>query len=84
MGTKRKRSVRSEAAMREAMKHLRHLHWDIFIGPKTVRVEAYAEHDMRVQTVAVFDLRDCYRKRAPLKGITKKLRKAIQPKRSKK
>lgn len=35
--------------------------------------EIYAEKDGEV--IAIFDLRDCYRKRRPLKGIGKKLAK---------
>lgn len=36
------------------------------------------------KTIALFDLRDCYRKRAPLKGIQKTMRKAVQPKKKRK
>lgn len=57
--------------------------------------EAYIEHgigdrrwwevlvfatDPLDHVIAVFDIRDCVRKRAPLKGITKAIRKAIAPK----
>ena len=35
------------------------------------------------RTIAIFDLRQCYLQRAPLKGIKKALTKAIRPQRKK-
>lgn len=85
-----KHNSKSEAAQRAAIGLLRKLTWDIFVGPNTVKVEAVRlvknEYGNLIgaSTVAEFDLRDCYRKRAPLTGITKALRAAVQPKRGKK
>lgn len=80
----RKHNVRSEAAMRKAIKK-----W-------TTEKPVCREHSLtddgypivnfydgfhinEDKLIAIFDLRDCYRKRQPLKGITKAVRKAVQP-----
>lgn len=41
-------------------------------------------YQTHTEILAIIDLRDLYRKRAPLTGINKKLKSAIQPKRKKK
>lgn len=51
----------------------------------TMTVHAYdmdADSErLRRLPMAIFDLKDCYRKRQPLKGITKKIRRVLQPQR---
>lgn len=80
----KKRDPRSEAAMREAIR--RHIDkgdviWDVCWSEDSTFVTASTPNDR--EYIAIFDLRDCFRKRAPLKGIAKKMRKAIQPRRKK-
>lgn len=40
-------------------------------------VDDYKDEDKWI--LAIFDIRDCYRKRQPLMGINKALKKAIRP-----
>ncbi len=83
MTKKRKHDPRSEAAMREAIKL-----WLKQDAELTVRHKQIGTCELEIEknneTLAIFDLRDCYRKRQPLKGITKAVRKAVQPRRKKK
>lgn len=78
----KKRNPRSEAAQREALKKLYYSSVRIAWLEGGEDYEIYIKEDEEV--VAIFDLRDCYRKRKPLTGITKKLRSAIQPRRKRK
>lgn len=80
----KKKNIRSEAAMREALK--------LFVKNQASRGYGFGKNYSKVyfydttqnpELIAIFDLRDCYRKRSPLKGIKKALSKAIQPKRGK-
>lgn len=72
----RKHDPKSEAAMRRAIRDRGGLEWRLFIFQSVVQATGSDG-----ELIAEFDLRDCYRKRAPLKGITKAMRKAVQPKR---
>jgi hypothetical protein len=80
----KKHDPKSEAAQREALREPYHWVWQLDATEGVVR--AYdrtfdSKGRERDIVLAIFDLRDCYRKRAPLKGVTKALRKAIAPKR---
>jgi hypothetical protein len=80
---KRKRNPRSEAAMREAVRLLLKDEAKCWIkhgngAPTEVEISSGREG---AELLAIFDLRDCYRKRAPLTGVTKKLKAAIRSKR---
>lgn len=84
----KKRDPRSEAAQKEAVRLLKRntvnecAAYPYFVEePGSTEVQILRGDTEEV--IAIFDLRDCYRKREPLKGITKKFRKAIQPKRKK-
>ncbi len=77
---KTKRNPRSEVAQREAFKNRKNVSLCIVHTEKTIEVHASSG----TITYAIFDIRDCFRKRQPLTGITKKIRKAIQPKKGKK
>lgn len=79
-GTMKTKNPRSEAAQREAIRNRDSLFFDVTVGPRSVVVTAHELVSCSDEPVAVFDLRDTYRKRAALTGITKKIRKAIQPK----
>jgi hypothetical protein len=88
MKTKAKKvdPLRTEKAMREACSWLRTgsacTHRAKFGTEITVRKMVNGAPS--AAPIAIFDLRDCYRLRAPLKGVTKAIRKAIQPKRKRK
>ncbi|HXF28950.1 MAG TPA: hypothetical protein VN457_03805, partial [Chlamydiales bacterium] len=74
---KKKHDPRSEAAQRAAIKaYDAGIGWIGFSGTGPAPIVYILRGETEV--LAIFDLRDCYRKRQPLKGITKKLRKAIQ------
>lgn len=80
----KKHNPRSEAAQRFAVKSF--MAGDAFMEEN--RAKLYPSVNIHVvggsnELLATFDLRDCYRKRAPLKGIKKAMTKAIQPKRKK-
>lgn len=83
---KKFKSPNSEAAQRWAIKHRDILNWAGLAIMQNLEAEPtiYAWSEDGGDLVAIFDLRDCYRKRQPLKDITKKLRKAIAPRRKKK
>jgi len=72
-----KRNPRSEAAMREAAKLMGLVRrtWDmgLVISEKPFLLEYHAIGRL----IAIFDLRDCYRKRKPLKGVAKELKKVM-------
>lgn len=72
----KKWNPKSEAAMRKAIRDRAGLEWQLFIFQSIVQATGSDG-----ELIAEFDLRDCYRKRQPLKGITKAMRKAVQPKR---
>ncbi len=78
---KKKHNPKSEAAQREAIRNKWDNLWTVHATDETVEVVAYVRLDGEEVALVRFDLRDCYRKRAPLKGITKALRKVVQPKR---
>lgn len=91
--TPKKRNLSSEAAQREAASMLRnnkaYLAFSTFgqsspLNRFQVACFRYRVDGVVSELIAVFDLRDCFRKRKPLTGITKKLRSAIQPRRNKK
>jgi hypothetical protein len=73
--------LRTEAAMRKAVrlyeKGLVSFTWE---SSEDMRLEIEAYEVDTGNKIAIFDLRDCYQKRSPLKGITKAVRKAISPK----
>lgn len=77
----KKYDPRSEAAQREACRLLKSgdAHRYFSLG------ETFTVHvaELNKDPIAIFDLRDCYRKRQPLKGIKKAFNKAIAPKRKK-
>lgn len=77
----KKRNPRSEAAMREAGKLMRLVPktWDM--GLKVSREPFILEYHAIGRLIAIFDLRDCYRKRKPLKGVAKELKKVMQRRR---
>ena len=83
----RKRNPRSERAMKAAVENRRSYHWVLATGRGDHKfIEVYrsysnwlTKHDE--PPIAIFDLRDCYRKRQPLTGITKRLRRAVRSKR---
>lgn len=70
--------VRTEAAQRRAIKLYQEGEFRIVPQHLPNTVELHALPRGSTETVAIFDIRDCYRKRKPLKGITKKLRKALR------
>ena len=87
----KKRNPRSEAAQREAIRLWNKCCVILIPIPCTTQIKAEISSLGSASTnrpyreiVAIFDLRDCYRKRAPIKCITKAVRKAIQPRRKKK
>lgn len=82
----KKHDPRSEAAQREVFKDREFFIWHTYHTKSTIEIHALGTLALGNpgQAVAIFDLRDCYRKRQPLKGITKAVRKAIQPNRKKK
>ena len=69
---KRKHNPKSEAAMREAIKNKTRYEW--FLAIFSESVQAWWNSEL----VAEFDLRDCYRKRRPLKGIGKAVSKLVR------
>jgi len=72
----------TEAAQRDALERMGELDWVLKSDvAKTTKVVVAYEQTGRI--TAIFDLRDCYKKRAPLKGITKAVRRAVQPRRKK-
>lgn len=74
---KKKHNPRSEAAQREALRDPTRWQWQLDrVGGI---VEVWDLSGLNDELIAVFNLRDCYRKRKPLKGIMKATRKAIQP-----
>lgn len=73
------RHLTTEKAMREALRSARF--WNLEVHPTTVKVMA---SDVVGNRVAIFDLRDCIKLRAPLKGIKKALNRAIAPRRKRK
>lgn len=79
----KKHDPRSEAAQREAIKQRKNLSFEPCSYPDRIEVQAIMFMNGAYETVAIFDLRDCYRKRSPLKGIKKAFNKAIAPKRKK-
>lgn len=70
-----KNSIRSEAALKRALNSARAYHWTVVVGARDVEVLAHSD---RAVTVATVSLRKFIAKRKPLKGVTKKLRKAIR------
>lgn len=85
-----KHNRRSEAAQREGCKALGnktgYIAYQIEIDEKPFYLQRWELAVISTKghgIIAIFDLRDCYRKRAPLKGINKAFKKAIQPKRKK-
>lgn len=82
----KKHNPRSEAAQREAIKRLAEPGVDLKWLAGGEDYEIYAIQALggtQNEVIAIFDLRDCYRKRKPLTGITKTMRKVIQPRRKK-
>ena len=89
--------LRTEAAIRKAVRLYAYDDADIverfgYIPTSEGLIgEGYAANDYEILIVdietltllAICDLRDLYRKRQPLTGINKTMRKAIQPKRKK-
>lgn len=81
----RKRNPRSEAAIKEAVKMLSEGRVHCINGGyaenkklKNYELQFYLDGDkVSSPPIAIIDLRDFYRKRAPLKGITKAVRKAV-------
>lgn len=89
-----KHDLRSEAAQREAIRLAKES--KVYFKDEKVYFKdesdgmhynhspfVYALRTWSDELIAIFDLRDCYRKRAPLKGITKAVRKAVQPRKKK-
>lgn len=68
-------STKTEAAQRRAMKLLIQGKAYRTFGNKDWEIKVYSP----VRLIAVFDLRDCYQKRQPLSGISKRVRAAVQP-----
>ena len=70
---------RSEVAQREACRLLRRgeATKSFACYEKPFEIHVYKDVGKKWEKVAIFDLRDCYRKRRPLKGVTKAMRKAI-------
>ena len=85
----KKHDPRSEAAQREAIKKLKGgacvvPHWsntELNLKPFEIAITKDTDVDEPVEVYAIFDLRDCFRKRSPLTGYMKSQRKAVQPKR---
>lgn len=81
----KKHDPRSEAAQREVCKMILQGD-DIYWDRRDTLLYAYHSHTANLfgkPPTAIFDLRDCFRKRLPLKGIKKAFNKAIAPKRQK-
>lgn len=75
--------LRTEKAMAEALRLVKSKRAFIDVrAPSTYEVVVVMS-DPIPHIIGYFDLRDCIRKRAPLKGINKAIRKAIVPKRKK-
>lgn len=80
MKTKKRDPLRTEAAIERAVQELvedRAYACRVPGEPYHMKIQMYREYGDRV--LAIADLRDLYRKRAPIK--MKDLRKAIQPRR---
>lgn len=79
----KKHDPRSEAAQRAACKKLKNgrAHIELWSDEAVGMYEIAISNTYLDKVLAIFDLRDCYRKRKPLTGIMKKVRKAVQPKR---
>ena len=77
----RKRDPRSEASQRAALRRIKQGSAFRQLGDGEERhiVRVY-ETNAPGALLAIFDLRDCYRKRAPLKGIKKKLGEIVRGK----
>lgn len=86
---KKKRNPRSEASQREAIALLKKNTTKkcyVFVEPQD-NAESYIVKvldNYTYEVIAEFDLRDCYKLRAPLKGFKKAISKAIRPRRKKK
>lgn len=74
----KKRNPRSEAAMREAYKLVRQgsAILEVYHQDDPNEVTAYSRGDY--SCIAIFPLHMCFTKRAPLKGIGKKLTKLVR------
>lgn len=79
----KKHDPRSEAAQRRLIKALKE--GDVYTNRSFLNAYTVQFIDaVNGELLAIFDLRDCYRKRQPLKGIKKAFNKAIAPKRKRK
>jgi hypothetical protein len=76
MAVKKKHNPKSEAAQRVTLRNREKYEWDLSIDDNRVMA-----HDSNGMLAAVFDLRDCYRKRKPLKGIGKAMSKLVRTRR---
>lgn len=74
----------SEASQKRALamylKDRRSHYYAVYVdNDETMVLEFIRERDQK--SVAIFDLRDCFRKRQPLKGVTKEVAKLMRKRR---
>lgn len=72
---KKRDPLRTEAAIRKAVTKFKR--GECILG-KLPGYEVEFWDQLGSDPIAIADLRDLYRKRKPLKGVTKKLRKAVR------